>query len=347
MKTTSLIIPFLAPALLMAGDGDFLETTTGRDHAHCAPGDWNGHRVDAHAPIGVMADHSHGIGEFMLSYRFMRMSMDGNRDGTNNLSSNDVFDQGYMVAPTEMEMDMHMFGLMYAPTDRLTLMAMANYQEIWMDHDSRPGSMPFMMRGATFRNHSKGWGDLSLSGIYKLHEANQRRVQLELGVSAPTGEFDSHAYPMQPTSGTWDLIAGATWLWQSDHYTGGAQVRLRVPIDENTYGYSVGEEVVGTTWVARRLTDWASVSARLTVEWQDSISGSDERIGAIMAPPMEAANHGGTWVEGGIGLNLLATSGPLKGHRLAVEALLPIHQDLNGPQLKRDWSLIVGWQKAF
>ena len=36
---------------------------------------------DDHAPIGVMADHQHQKGEWMISYRYMGMAMDGNRDG--------------------------------------------------------------------------------------------------------------------------------------------------------------------------------------------------------------------------------------------------------------------------
>ena len=43
-----------------------------------------------HAPIGVMADHRHAKGEWMLSYRFMRMNMDGNRDGRDSLSPENI-----------------------------------------------------------------------------------------------------------------------------------------------------------------------------------------------------------------------------------------------------------------
>ncbi len=67
----------------------------------------------------------------------------------------------------------------------------------------------------------------------------------------------------------------------------------------------------------------------------------------IMAPPMDTNNHGGTRVEAGIGLSVVVPDGPLQGHRLAIEALTPIYQDLNGPQLKRGWTMTVGWQKAF
>ena len=36
---------------------------------------WNAHRASSHAPIGVMGDHTHHKGEFMVSYRYMSMFM--------------------------------------------------------------------------------------------------------------------------------------------------------------------------------------------------------------------------------------------------------------------------------
>jgi hypothetical protein len=217
-----------------------------------------------------------------------------------------------------------------------------------MDHLSRPGSMVRMAKGETFTEEVEGWGDLTVGGMLNIYDENSQRIHLNLGVSAPTGEFTDRAYPMQPTTGTWDLLPGVTWLWQSGDLSGGAQAKGRIHLDENEFDYTYGDSVEGTSWLAYRLTDWASISGRLTLEWQDSIEGEDNRFrGARMAPPMDPANHGGTWLEGGVGLNLYGQNGIQKGHRLAIEAIFPIAQDLNGPQMPRDWSLIVGWQKAF
>ena len=44
----------------------------------------------AHAPIGVMGDHRHKAGEYMVSLRQMSMSMEGNIKGTQELSDTDV-----------------------------------------------------------------------------------------------------------------------------------------------------------------------------------------------------------------------------------------------------------------
>lgn len=60
-------------------------------------------RPDAHAPIGIMRDHVHKEGEYMLSYRYDYMNMKGNRNGTNNLSTADVLSD-YMMSPSKMSM---------------------------------------------------------------------------------------------------------------------------------------------------------------------------------------------------------------------------------------------------
>lgn len=37
----------------------------------------------------------------------------------------------------------------------------------------------------------------------------------------------------------------------------------------------------------------------------------------------------------------------LGGHRIAVEAGVPVHQDLNGPQMETDWLVTAGYQFAW
>jgi hypothetical protein len=96
-----------------------------------AAAQWSPSRADSHAPIGVMGDHRHEAGEVMLSYRFMRMMMQGSRDGTDAIDNSEIVSpSGYnfMVTPEKMPMNMHMFGVMFAlhhgdvdihPLDRL------------------------------------------------------------------------------------------------------------------------------------------------------------------------------------------------------------------------------------
>jgi len=106
-------------------------------------------RADAHAPIGLMGDHMmHGAGQWMVSYRYMHMRMNGSLKGDDQISRSEIVTQidnpfagppTLRVVPTDMDMDMHMFGVMYAPTDWLTLMAMGQYLDKSMDHITYAG----------------------------------------------------------------------------------------------------------------------------------------------------------------------------------------------------------------
>ena len=121
----------------------------GHHHHHHAGHD---HSAVAAAPISIMGDHLHPKGEWMVSYRFMRMAMDGNRIGTDSVSAEEIATTvanrfsgvagqppTLRVVPTEMRMDMHMFGAMYGVTDWLTLMGMAMYKDNEMDHTTFQG----------------------------------------------------------------------------------------------------------------------------------------------------------------------------------------------------------------
>ncbi len=41
-------------------------------------------RSDSHAPISIMGDHMHKKDEFMVSYRYMFMGMDGYQSGSSS-----------------------------------------------------------------------------------------------------------------------------------------------------------------------------------------------------------------------------------------------------------------------
>ena len=76
-------------------------------------------RPDSYAPIGVMGEHGHKVGEMMLAYRFMTMDMRGLQSGTDAVETVDVL-KDFMMAPTAMNMKVHLFGVMFAPHDKIT-----------------------------------------------------------------------------------------------------------------------------------------------------------------------------------------------------------------------------------
>ena len=90
-------------------------------------GPWTAARPDGHGPISVMGDHMHAMGEWMVSYRYMTMDMEGLQKGSNSVTASSQLTGMTTMVPTKMSMDMHMFGTMYAISNEWTLMGMLNY----------------------------------------------------------------------------------------------------------------------------------------------------------------------------------------------------------------------------
>jgi hypothetical protein len=168
-----------------------------------------------------MGDHTHAKNGWMLSYRYMNMQMDGMRSGTERVSSSDVFDANYAVAPESMSMEMHMLGAMYPPTDKLTLMVMANYIETEMNHLVNPAVAGMINGGESgFTTESSGLGDLKISALYRFYLEGNHKAHFGLGLSLPTGSIDEKddtpamggrqrqqlPASMQLGSGTFDLL---------------------------------------------------------------------------------------------------------------------------------------------
>ncbi|MEL7454876.1 MAG: transporter, partial [Pseudomonadota bacterium] len=146
----------------------------------CASAHADGNTASDHAPIGVMADHRHKKGEFMLSYRYMWMQMSGSRIGTNSVTPEEIVTTvpnrfagtpgqppTLRVVPTDMTMQMHMFGGMYGLTDRVTLLAMTAYVRNEMDHITFQGGMGTDVLG-TFTTSSDGIGDTMVGALLGL-----------------------------------------------------------------------------------------------------------------------------------------------------------------------------------
>ena len=128
---------------------------------------------------------------------------------------------------------------------------------------------------------------------------------------------------------------------------GGGQGIATVRLGENGNGYTLGNSLSSTTWVSRLLSAGTGVSLRLAVDTWGNVSGADATLNPRMVPTADPSRRAGTRADLGVGLNLYGPQGALSGHRLAIEVLAPVYQDLDGPQLETDWTLVIGWQKSF
>jgi len=314
---------------------------------------WSGARPDGHAPISVMGDHTHGKGEFMLSYRNMYMNMENLNRGSENvafsnaLRPNDI----YMVTPTSMPMNMHMLGIMYAPTDKITLAAMANYLSMEMKH--------LTMMGGNFSTKSFGLGDTKVSALYKFFNKKRQQFHGQLGISIPTGSIDKKdttpvsspnkvilPYPMQIGSGTWDTELSLTYLKQWERISIGTQARTILRIGKNDNEYRLGNRYSLNNWFAIKTTNWLSFSGRLELGAIDKTEGVNPALNPMMVITANTANSGMTYANAGLGFNLYAFKGSLKNLRLGFEAALPLFQNMNGVQLRNKETLLVGLQYA-
>jgi hypothetical protein len=309
-----------------------------------------GSRPDAHAPIGVMGDHTHEAGGLMLSYRFGYMRMSGNRSGATHQSPGDVLQRGFAATPLDMDMQMHVFGLMIAPTDWLTVMAMLPLVDLGMDHVN--------VMGRRFRTRSDGVGDLRLTGLWPLWQRDGHRLHLNTGVSFPTGSIDHEddlpgspgrvrlPYPMQIGSGSFSLIPGLTYRGESQALSWGGQAQGTLFLDDNDHHYRLGDRAELTGWLARPWAPWLSTSLRLAWSYWGNVRGADPRLNPNMVPTADPDRRGGHRLEVLPGLNFEVPLGALGQHHLAIEFGFPVYQWLYGPQLETDWRLTVGWQHA-
>ncbi len=361
-----LVFAATSPSLASEGHG-----------SHKSPHPKGGHTIAKnHAPIGVMGDHLHKKGEVMMSLRYMRMDMGGNRIGTNSVSPETIattvpnifagapgMPPTLRVVPTDMTMDMYMVGAMYGLTNSITLMAMGQIVEKEMDHTTFAGGMGTNVLGE-FTTKSNGFGDTKVAALVRLFNNDstlQHEAHLNLGLNLPTGSIGESdqiltpmgmtpsprlPYPMQLGSGTFDLEPGITYNGYSDQFSWGAQYRATIRTGNSDGGYTLGDIHNATAWAQYGPATWVSFSLRGQFRAQSAIDGRD----ALIMAPVQTANpnfHGGERLEIGPGINFAGQSGAINGHRIAIEALIPVYQDLNGPQMETNWTLTVGWQKMF
>ncbi len=315
------------------------------DHAHHDHHGHHHHHVNL-GPIGVMGTHLHEPGEWMVSYRYSTMHMEGSRDGDSDISTQEVLNQ-FMVAPTEMIMEMHMFGAMYGVTEDFTVMAMAPYVLKSMDHVTR--------MGGAFETETRGLGDIKLSAVHRLHQHDQYDLLGVFGISLPTGSIDEMdqtpmgfmrlPYPMQLGSGTFDLMPALTHTAVHGDFNWGTQAAATIRLGKNNNGYRLGNEYKVNVWTGYDFSEMLGGSLRLEGASLGDINGEDRLLNPAVVQTANPNNIGGERIDAFIGVEFQMPDAPHS--RVALEFGLPLYQNLNGPQLETDWRLMLGGQVTF
>ena len=295
------------------------------------------------APAGIMNDHVHEKGNWMISYQYMRMNMQNNIMGDQRISDNDIFTKyNYSMSPSKMTMDMHMIMIMYGVSDRFTMMAMTSYNTASMNMNmfsTGRMQMPGMTAEAAMPNSQSisGFGDTRLYGLYSIAKNDDIQIVGTMGLNIPTGSINKLAFPevyknlradyiMQPGTGTVDFLPGISLLMLNDGFDWGAQVSGIIRPFYNTNGYHYGNEGIVELWAAKKWTSWLSSSIRIEAIADGSMAGSDANLYTLMEPSADAANYGGFKADIYPGINFYPGTFLSADIKLRLEYGLPLYQ---------------------
>jgi Putative MetA-pathway of phenol degradation len=136
--------------------------------------------------------------------------------------------------------------------------------------------------GRAFVEQADGIGDVELRGSYCVYESKDSRHRLFLngGVGLPTGSIDAEMdgmrleYCMQVGSGTFSLLPGFAYLGQAAPWGWGADFNFNVRLGRNGNGYRLGNAYTVSSWIARQLATWVSVSVGLSGDIWENVHGA-------------------------------------------------------------------------
>lgn len=324
------------------------------------------HHMSDHGkiPAGVLGGNLVGAGKYAFSYAPMFMHMEDNYIGSSTVSPQAIATtipsqvtitgttkEMYRIVPTTMDVQLHMFNLMYGVSDNFNLMAMASYQRKSMNMTTFSGTSGATVLGTSSAT-TEGVGDTVLSSLWRIYKDQSYEVKLNLGLSLPTGSTTQNiamlspmnknmtaraSYGMQLGTGTYDLLPGLTVTSHTNNWSWGAAWRSRLPLGNNSEGYRYGNLNVLTAWGGYSSSPGITTTIRVAESIQGQIRGSDPMISGLMEgtnPSFYGGKH--TDLFGGIEI----AGGPFgyKKQHAAFEVGKTIAQNLNGPQLGHSWT---------
>lgn len=321
--------------------------------------------------------------EFRIKIQPMLMRMDGLRASAHDVDPASLLGMPvmmgrptgkFMAVPQNMGMRMLNLALGYSFSDDFFAGVMAMYQDNRMD--MRFNRMMTMMTGRTgYTMKSRGLADTMLMSKYRLYADDPliptRQVSLLVGASLPTGSIDKRntthpvavrrlellPYGMQLGSGTVDPIVGLLYQGSHSPWWWGVDAALTGRLYDNQRNYRLGNIGRLDAYLMNQLRYDFLWQAQLNLEWKGRIRGqADEAANGFsghathgdprtpfMTPLWNPANYGGVKVSAALGLQWQ----PKPLHIFDLLVRVPIHQRLNGVQLKDQFAVMFTWYIEF
>jgi hypothetical protein len=316
---------------------------------------WSMDRPDGHAPVSITNDRTLAAGQIEFGLRFINDRYKGQGVETDSLSVDQVLTM-FDVTPTVMTARGADLNLLVGITNHLTLSASGSFVEKKMDYlgaiDGEPNLLLYYQTSAT------GVQDVDVSALYNFYDAGPLRVHFQGGVSIPVGAIDSAdetpgsggdvqlPYEQQLGSGTFDILPGVTASIQNETASLGVQWTAEIRVGENDRGWALGDMYRTAVWAGFKATDWVSASMGMYYSRWGNVEGYDPDLDPFENPAHNTLAQAGWRVELPVGFNFVVPEGRFGGNRFGLQFIFPVHQNLDGPQLMNDWSIVAGWQKG-
>jgi hypothetical protein len=310
---------------------------------------WTSDRLYGTAPLGVMGDRILEQGEIQLNYRLVAHNSRGIWFVTDSLPLATTL-QLYSAAPLKLTAMTHLGTAAFGLTPDITVMVSGKFSLRERDQLSAAGVF--------YTTTVKDFGDVSVDGLIDIVRSGPYRAHIRLGAVIPVGVTGAAVatpfstsqrlpYDQRPGKGAFAATGGMTAQMQNEVGSIGGQFNVRVNVASRT-DYTVGDSYEGTGWVAYKINDAFSVSWRLDYQSWGHVEGADLGVDPTQDPGMDGLFLAGQRLDMPIGVNFEFPEGSrLAGHRIALEAIYPLHHDYEGPQLGLDWGIFVGAQLTF
>jgi hypothetical protein len=327
---------------------------------------WSPDRPDSHAPLSITDDRTLMEGQFEFGIRYFNQRMNGLGFGGDSVTVQSALNS-YWATPTKMLNQGAQVDLMYGVTDALTLTASGTFVHKEMTN----AVLDLDDAGWFWLGSTQAFGpeDVKVSALYKVLDRGHVRFHIHGGVSIPLGLTDFDDFTLDPTdplgagvevnlpyhhqlgSGTFDVLPGFTASVQNEKASLGVQWKGTIRLSKNDRDWALGDLYEGALWAGYKGSDWVSVTFGALYSSWGNVEGRDAAVDASTSlaydHPSYYVGKAGWRVDVPLGLNFIIPSGIFEGHRLALEYLFPVTQDLEYPQLRHDRTLTLGWQADF
>jgi hypothetical protein len=336
-----------------------------------APGLPKGETVEAPVPVGVFGVDMPSAGGFVVSLLPSFARLQGNQIGTNSVTPQYIVTNvpsAYTpvgkhllrLVPDDLTIDSQALSVAYGYSNNLTLVAATALVEKSVTMQTFKGLIGTTPLGVSVGS-TQGLGDSALAAIVRIYSDPVNRVSLNMGFALPTGSTTDNIslllpnntipekrgfYGMQPGAGTIDALPGISYSGRIDVWSWGLAYRARLPLDNNAQGYHYGALNEVNAWSGYSWLPGIETTFRLNGTIQGAIQGSDPAIRGY-AQGADPLYYGGQQLSVFSGAIVSGHYFSLPAAQVGVEAGVPVYQQINGPQLARDWQVNLALRYKF